>query len=99
MPIELPNGTQIDDYGSLNWSLSYSKENINWDNMLGAVATAVSIVGAALLLGWLIGNDASGVGVIDDAAIPGVLALLAELFGKFGQYLPQFTNSLACGLE
>lgn len=67
--------------------------------MLGAVATAVSIVGAMVLLGWLIGNDASGVGALDDAAIPGVLALLAELFGKFGQYLPQFTNSLACGLE
>ncbi len=73
--------------------------NINWDNMLGAVATAVSIVGAVILLGWLIGNDASGVGALDDGAIPGVLALLAELFGQFGQYLPQFANSLACELE
>ena len=99
MPIELPNDTQIDDYGSLDWSLSYSKENINWDNVLGAAATAVSIVGAMALLGWLIGNNASGVGALDDGAIPGVLALLAELFGQFGQYLPQFTNSLACGLE
>lgn len=52
-----------------------------------------------ILLGWLIGNNASGVGVLDDGAIPGVLALFAELFGKFGQYLPQFTNSLECGLE
>lgn len=99
MPIELPNGTQIDDYGSLNWSLSYGKENINWDNMLGAAATTVSIVGAMALLGWLIGNNASGVGALDDGAIPGVLALLAKLFGQFGQYLPQFTNSFACGLE
>lgn len=73
--------------------------NINWDNMLGAVATVVSIVGAVILLGWLIGNDASGVGALDDGAIPGVLALLAELFGQFGQYLPQFANSLACELE
>lgn len=66
---------------------------------LGAAATAVSIVGAMALLGWLVANDASGVGALDDGAIPGVLALLAELFGKFGQYLPQFANSLACGLE
>lgn len=99
MPFSLPDGTQIDDYGSLNWSLSYNKENVNWNDMLGAVATAVSIVGAMALLGWLVSNDASVVGVLDDVAIPGVLAVLAELFAKFGQYLPQFTNSLTCGLE
>ncbi len=99
MPFSLPDGTQIDDYGSLNWSLSYNKENVNWNDMLGAVATAVSIVGAMALLIWLVSNDASVVGVLDDVAIPGVLAVLAELFAKFGQYLPQFTNSLTCGLE
>lgn len=51
------------------------------------------------MLGWLVGNDASGVGALDDGAIPGVLAVLAELFAKFGQYLPQFANGLGCGLE
>jgi hypothetical protein len=60
--------------------------NINWDNMLGAVATAISIVGAVILLGWLIGNDASGVGALDDGAIPGVLALLADTIGKTVNY-------------
>ena len=99
MPLPLPDGTQIDDYGSLNWSLSYNKENVNWNDMLGAAATAVSIAGAMALLIWLVSNDASGVGVLDDAAIPGVIAALAELFAKFGQYLPQFANGLTCGLE
>ena len=45
MPLPLPNGTQIDDLGSINWSLSYSGEVGNWKNMLEAVATAGAIVG------------------------------------------------------
>ena len=98
LPFPLPDGTQIDDYESLNWSLSYSQESVDWDNLLGAVATALSIAGLAALLAWLAGNDASGIGVLDDGAIPGVLALMAELFAKFSQYLPQFSNSLTCGL-
>lgn len=63
------------------------------------MAIVISIVGLLALLGWLVANDASGLGVLDDAAIPGVIAALAKLFAKFSQYLPQFANSLTCGLE
>ena len=99
MPLPLPNGTQIDDFQSLNWSLSYSGEVGNWKNLLEAVVTAAAIVGLIAFLAWLAGNDTTVAGVLDDAAIPGVLAALKSLVENFGQCLPQILNNTACGLE
>lgn len=94
MPFPLPDGTQIDDFESINWSLSYDQEFINWKILLETVLTAGAIAAYLFLLAYLIGNDLSGVGVADDPGILLVLAQLREYFNQFGEYFKQLFSQL-----
>ena len=99
LPGGVPDDIPVEIIDDISWSMSYSGEITNWKNMLEAVATAGAIVGLIAFLTWLVGNDTTGAGVLDDAAIPGVLAALKNLVENFGQCLPQISGSVACGLE
>ena len=53
----------------------YSAPVINWGNVVIGVGLVISSTAAII---WVVGNDMTGVGVVDDWALPG----LAGTFGK-----------------
>ena len=93
LPLPLPDGTLIDDYGSLSWS--YTEEtNIASRNQIASFVVIVVLLG-------LIIDDFTGVGTFDDGLIAPVAEVLAGLSPALLQWITNLNSLIGntCAVE
>ena len=94
MPLPLPDGTEIEDYANIAWSYSSDIYIANWTQ----VFEAVSVVAAVALLVILLADDATGIGVADNAVIGPVTAYIAKTVPGIYEFFVNLISKLAtCG--
>ena len=94
LPLELPDSTKIDEYADVSWSFSQDFQISNWKLIL----ETVGVVTAAILFVVVVLDDATIVGVLDDAALAPLAAYIASVAPSFYQWFINSAPKMAtCG--
>lgn len=89
LPFELPDGVVIKDFEDVTWSVNTKVQFMNWKECFECVLVLGAVIGVV----YIVANDFTGVGVVDDAALvplgsyiatkaPWLYDMISQLFPK-----------------
>lgn len=89
MPVPLPDGTKLEEFWNVEWERTVENDVADWKTV-AEVAAAVAAIAALV---WVVANDLTIVGVLDDALIVPICTYLATsapaLYQHFINTFPQ----------
>ncbi len=91
MPIELPSGIGVDDFASINWSLSYEKGFANWRQIGEGVISLAAIFAIVVF----VADNFIGIGAADDLALIPLLGYVTSRIPALGEMLQNMFPQIA----
>lgn len=83
LPLPLPDGTEIENYADVSWSLSEDIQMVSWKQVF-EIVTSTALVALALVL---VADDLTGWGAVDDPILVLIMDYLVSVMPNVVQTL------------
>lgn len=94
LPQKLPDGTSLEDYGDITWSVKIEQKKYTWEQMWEFVGACVVGVAGCIAILYLMANDVTVVGAVDDMLILVILGWMKENSPLIYKYIIEMNPNL-----